>query len=203
MSVRDLGFHRLKDIEAPERIYQLVAAGLQEQFPPLKSLGAPVATVGVTAGVHGFPAALTRFIGRSRELDDVAELLARYRMVTVTGPGGVGKTRLSGEVAQQVTGRFADGVWLAELAGVADPDAVPATVATALGLQQGRGGPALEGLAEVLAARQVLLVFDNCEHLIDAVAELCGTLLPAADDVRILATSREPAGVAGEARYRL
>jgi hypothetical protein len=161
VSVRDLGFHRLKDIEAPERIYQLVAAGLQEQFPPLKSLGAPVATVGVTAGVHGFPAALTRFIGRSRELDDVAELLARYRMVTVTGPGGVGKTRLSGEVAQQVAGRFADGVWLAELAGVADPDAVPATVATALGLQQGRGGPALEGLAEVLAARQVLLVLSS------------------------------------------
>jgi predicted ATPase/class 3 adenylate cyclase len=203
VSIRDLGFHRLKDIEAPERIYQLVAAGLPEQFPPLKSLGAPVATVGVTAGVHGFPAALTRFIGRSRELDDVAELLARYRMVTVTGPGGVGKTRLAGEVAQQVAGRFADGVWLAELAGVADPDAVPAAVATALGIQQGRGGSALEALAEVLTARQVMLVLDNCEHLIDAVAELCGTLLPAADDVRILATSREPAGVAGEARYRL
>ena len=203
LSVRDLGFHRLKDIEAPEHIYQLVAAGMHEQFPPLKSLGAPVATIGVTAGVHGFPAALTSFVGRSRELDEVAELLARYRMVTVTGPGGVGKTRLAGEVVQRLADRFADGAWLAELAGVADPELVPAAVATALGLQQGRGGPVLEALAEVLAARQVLLVLDNCEHLIDAVAGLSGTLLPAADDVRILATSREPAGMAGEARYRL
>ena len=203
VSIRDLGFHRLKDIEAPERIYQLAAAGLQEQFPPLKSLGPPVATVGVTGGVHGFPAALTSFVGRSVELDKVADLLARYRMVTVTGPGGMGKTRLAGEVARGVAGRFADGVWLAELAGLADPEQVPATVATALGLQHNGSGPVIEALAEVLAARQVLLVLDNCEHLIDAVARLCATLLPAADDVRILATSREPAGVAGEARYRL
>jgi predicted ATPase len=114
-----------------------------------------VATVGVTAGVHGFPAVLTRFIGRSRELNEVADLLARYRLVTVTGPGGVGKTRLAGEVAQRVAGRFADGVWLAELAGVADPDLVPTAVATALGMQQASGGPVMEALAEVLAARQV------------------------------------------------
>jgi predicted ATPase/class 3 adenylate cyclase/DNA-binding CsgD family transcriptional regulator len=201
-SICDLGFHRLKDIEAPERIYQLAADGLQEQFPPLKSLGPPVATVGVTVGVHGFPAVLTSFVGRSGELDEVMELLARYRLVTVTGPGGMGKTRLAGETARRVADRFADGVWLAELAGVADPDLVPAAIATALGIQQG-GGSAMETLADVLAARQVLLVLDNCEHLIDAVARLCGTLLPAADDVRILATSREPVGVAGEARYRL
>jgi predicted ATPase/class 3 adenylate cyclase/DNA-binding CsgD family transcriptional regulator len=203
VSVRDLGFHRLKDIEAPERIYQLIAAGLQEQFPPLKSLGPPVATVGVTSGVHGFPAGLTSFVGRSVELDEVADLLARYRMVTVTGPGGMGKTRLAGEVARRVASRFADGVWQAELAGVADPDLVPAAVAAALGIQWSVGGSVIEALAEVLAARQVLLVLDNCEHLIDAVAALCGKLLPAADDVRILATSREPARVAGEARYRL
>src|SRR6185437_14153469 len=202
VSLRDLGFHRLKDIEAPERIYQLAADGLQEQFPPLKSLGPPVATVGVTVGVHGFPAVLTSFVGRSGELDEVMELLARYRLVTVTGPGGMGKTRLAGETARRVADRFADGVWLAELAGVADPDLVPAAIATALGIQQG-GGSAMETLADVLAARQVLLVLDNCEHLIDAVARLCGTLLPAADDVRVLATSREPVGVAGEARYRL
>jgi predicted ATPase/class 3 adenylate cyclase/DNA-binding CsgD family transcriptional regulator len=201
-SICDLGFHRLKDIEAPERIYQLAADGLQEQFPPLKSLGPPVATVGVTVGVHGFPAVLTSFVGRSGELDEVMELLARYRLVTVTGPGGMGKTRLAGETARRVADRFADGVWLAELAGVADPDLVPAAIATALGIQQG-GGSAMETLADVLAARQVLLVLDNCEHLIDAVARLCGTLLPAADDVRVLATSREPVGVAGEARYRL
>lgn len=157
MSVRDLGFHRLKDIEAPERIYQLVAAGLREQFPPLKSLGPPVPTVGVTAGVHGFPAVLTSFAGRSVELDEVADLLARHRMVTVTGPGGMGKTRLTGEVARRVADRFADGVWLAELAGVADPGLVPAAVAAALGMQHS-GGPVMEAIAEMPAARQVLLV---------------------------------------------
>jgi predicted ATPase/class 3 adenylate cyclase/DNA-binding CsgD family transcriptional regulator len=203
VSLRDLGFHRLKDIEAPERIYQLAAVGLPERFPPLKSLGPPAPAVGVTPGVHGFPGVLTSFVGRSVELHEVAELLVRYRMVTVTGPGGMGKTRLAGEVAQRVADRFADGVWLAELAGVGDPGLVPAAVAVALGIQHSGGGPVLEALAEVLAARQVLLVLDNCEHLIDAVAGLCATLLPAADDVRILATSREPARVGGEARYRL
>jgi predicted ATPase/class 3 adenylate cyclase/DNA-binding CsgD family transcriptional regulator len=203
VSLRDLGLHRLKDIEAPEHIYQLAAPGLPERFPPLKSLGPPAPTVGMTTGVHGFVAVLTSFVGRSVELDKVADLLDRYRMVTVTGPGGMGKTRLAGEVARRVADRFADGVWQAELAGVADPGLVPAAVATALGLQHSGGGPVMVALADVLAARQVLLVLDNCEHLIDAVAGLCGTLLPAADDVRILATSREPAGVPGEARYRL
>ncbi|MGN6794188.1 MAG: adenylate/guanylate cyclase domain-containing protein [Streptosporangiaceae bacterium] len=202
VSLRDLGFHRLKDFEAPERVYQLVAAGLQEQFLPLKGAGRPVATVGVTGGMHGFPAGLTSFIGRSADLDEVTELLARYRLVTVTGPGGVGKTRLASEVARRVADRFADGVWLTELGGVADPDLVPGAVAAALGIQQG-GGSVMESLTDVLAARQVLLVLDNCEHLIDAVAGFCGTLLPSADDVRILATSRTPAGAAGEARYRL
>jgi predicted ATPase/class 3 adenylate cyclase/DNA-binding CsgD family transcriptional regulator len=202
VSLRDLGFHRLKDIEAPERIYQLVAAGLQEQFPRLKSVGPPVATIGVTGGVHGFPAALTSFVGRSAELDELAELLARYRLVTVTGPGGVGKTRLAGAVARHVVDRFADGAWLAELGGVADPDLVPGAVATALGIQQG-GGSAMDALADVLATRQVLLVLDNCEHLVDAVAALSAALLSAADDVRILATSRTLIGVAGETRYRL
>jgi hypothetical protein len=202
-SLRDLGVHRLKDIEEPEQLYQLVAAGLQERFPPLKSLSPPAPMVGISGGVRGFPALLTSFVGRARELDEVAELLNRHRLVTVTGPGGVGKTRLAGEVARRVAGRFADGVWLAELAGVADLDLVPAAVATSLGIQQGGAASVMEALAEVLAARQVLLMLDNCEHLIDAVAALCGTLLPAADDVRILATSREPARVAGQARYRL
>ncbi len=203
LSVRDLGPHRLKDIEAPERLYQLVAPGLQEQFAPLKSLGLPAPAVGITGGVRGFPAVMTSFVGRARELEEVTELLDRFRLVTITGPGGVGKTRLAGQVARRVADRFADGVWLAELAGVTDPDQVPAAVATSLGIQQGGARSVLDALGEVLAPRQVLLVLDNCEHLIDAVARLCMTVLPAADDVRILATSREPAGVPGETRYRL
>ena len=152
--------------------------------------------------VHGFAAALTSFVGRVSELDEVAGLLDDYRLLTVTGPGGVGKTRLASEVAHQVAGRFADGVWLVELATVQEPALVPATVAVALGVAQA-GASVVDSLARVLARQQLLLVLDNCEHVIGAVAELCGTLLSAADDLRILATSREPVGVAGEARYRV
>jgi predicted ATPase/DNA-binding CsgD family transcriptional regulator len=157
-----------------------------------------------TAGVvrRGFRPALTSFVGRAAAVADVADLLARHRVVTVTGPGGVGKTRLAAEVSRQVAGRFADGVVLAELAAVQEPGLVPAAVTAALGIPlAGRGGA--DALAAVLARQQLLLVLDNCEQVIAAVAELCASLLAVADDVRILATSREPVGVAGEARYRL
>jgi predicted ATPase/DNA-binding CsgD family transcriptional regulator len=153
--------------------------------------------------MHGFPAVLASFIGRAGALREVAGLLAEYRLVTVTGPGGVGKTRLAGKVARQVAGRFADGAWLAELAGVRDPAQVAAVVAAALGIPEQPGVPAAGALARVLAGQQLLLVLDNCEHVIGAAAELCAGLLTACDDVRVLATSREPLAVAGEARYRL
>ena len=138
-----------------------------------------------------------------RAVREVAGLLDEYRLVTVTGPGGAGKTRLAGEVAGRVAGRFADGVWLAELAAVRDPALVPAVVAAALGVREQPGVPAAEALARVLARQQLLLVLDNCEHVIGAAAALCAGLLLACDDVRVLATSREPLRVAGEARYRL
>jgi predicted ATPase/DNA-binding CsgD family transcriptional regulator len=154
-------------------------------------------------GVHGFPAALTSFIGREGPVREVAGLLEDYRLVTVTGPGGSGKTRLAGEVAEQVAGRFADGVWLAELAPVADPALVAEIVMAALGVREQPAVPAADTLARVLARMQLLLVLDNCEHMIGAAAALCAGLLAACDDVRILATSREPLAVAGEARYRL
>jgi predicted ATPase/DNA-binding CsgD family transcriptional regulator len=154
-------------------------------------------------GAYGFAPALTSFVGRAAEMDQVAGLLGKYRLVTVTGPGGVGKTRLAAVVAQAVAGRFADGVWLVELAGVGDPALVPGAVAAVLGVQQGRGEPVMEALGEVLARRQLLVVLDNCEHVLAAAAELCATLLPLADDIGVLATSREPLGVAAEARYRL
>ena len=153
--------------------------------------------------MHGFPAALASFIGRAGALREVAGLLGEYRLVTVTGPGGVGKTRLAGEVAGQVAGRFADGAWLAELAAVRDPAQVAAVVAAALGIREQPGVAAAEALARVLAGQQLLLVLDNCEHVIGAAAQLCAGLLAACDDVRVLATSREPLAVAGEARYRL
>jgi len=155
------------------------------------------------SGVHGFPAALTSFIGRAEPLREVAGLLSDHRLVTVTGPGGAGKTRLAAQVARQVASRFADGAWLAELAPVADPVQVAAVVAAALGVREQLGLPAAEALARALARQQVLLVLDNCEHVIGAAAALCAGLLAACDDVRVLATSREPLRVAGEARYRL
>jgi predicted ATPase/DNA-binding CsgD family transcriptional regulator len=162
--------------------------------------GGPLAPAG---GMHGFVPALTSFVGRAGPVREVPALLAEYRLVTVTGPGGAGKTRLADQVAKQVAGRFADGAWLAELAPVRDPALVPAVVAAALGVREQPGMPAAGVLARVLARLQLLLVLDNCEHVIGAAAELCAGLLAACDDVRVLATSREPLRAAGEARYRL
>ncbi len=161
------------------------------------------AVAGAAGGVHGFPAALTSFVGRAAVVDEIAGQLGRYRLVTVTGPGGAGKTRLAGEVAKRVAGRFADGAWLAELAAVRDPAQVAAAVAAALGIRDLPAAAAADALAHALARRQLLLVLDNCEHVIGAAAELCARLLLGADDVRVLATSREPLRIAGEVRYRL
>jgi predicted ATPase len=166
--------------------------------------GRGVSAAETTAGgVHGFPAALTSFIGRDGPVRSVADLLKEQRVVTVTGQGGVGKTRLAGQVARAVAGRFADGAWLAELAPAGDPAQVAGMVAAALGVREQPGVPVAEAVARALARQQLLLVLDNCEHLIGAAAELCAGLLAECDDIRVLATSREPLRVAGEARYRL
>jgi predicted ATPase/DNA-binding CsgD family transcriptional regulator len=156
-------------------------------------------------GVHGFASALTSFVGRAGPVAEVAGLLGECRLVTVTGPGGSGKTRLAGEVAKRVAGRFADGVWLAELAAVRDPAQVAAAVAATLGVRDLPGASVEETLAAALSQyqHQLLLVLDNCEHVIDAAAALCARLLTTCGGVRVLATSREPLRVAGEARYRL
>ncbi len=153
--------------------------------------------------MHGFPAPLTSFVGRVAAVAEVAGLLGEYRLVTVTGSGGVGKTRLAGEVARQLAGGFADGAWLAELAPVADPAHVAAAVAAALRVRERPGIPTAATLERVLSRQQVLLVLDSCEHVIGAAAALCAGLLAACDDVRILATSREALRAAGEVRYRL
>jgi predicted ATPase/DNA-binding CsgD family transcriptional regulator len=161
------------------------------------------AAITAAGSVHGFPAELTSFIGRDEPVAEVTGLLDGRRLVTVTGPGGAGKTRLASELAGRVAGRFADGVWLVELAPVQDPAQVPAVVAAALGVRDLPGTSPTEALARALARRQMLLVLDNCEHVIGAAAELSTGLLLACDEVRILATSREPLRVPGETRYRL
>ena len=167
---------------------------------PRQAPGEPLTSAG---GVHGFVPALTSFVGRAGPVRAVAALLGRNRLVTVTGPGGTGKTRRAAEVARQMSGRYADGAWLVELAPVAGPAQVAAVAAAALGVREQPGVPAAEAVAQVLARQQLLLVLDNCQHVIGAAAQLCARLLAGADDVRILATSRKPLAVAGEARYRL
>jgi predicted ATPase/DNA-binding XRE family transcriptional regulator len=147
---------------------------------------------------HNLPAPLTSFVGRERELAELARLVGEARLVTLTGTGGVGKTRLALEFAAGAVKRFADGVWLAELAGVSDAGLVPVAVMEALGVRQERGMPAVEALVYRLRLAELLLVLDNCEHLLDACAELAGTLLRGSPGLRVLATSREALGLPGE-----
>ena len=152
---------------------------------------------------HNLPAGLTSFVGRASESARPEAMLAGHRLVTVTGPGGSGKTRMAIEVARALVPRFEDGVWLVELAQVDDPGLVPAAVAVVLGVREHPGLSLADSLAVVMGGRHLLLVLDNCEHVIDAAAGLCGTLLRAGDDLRVLATSREALQVAGEARFPL
>ena len=147
---------------------------------------------------HNLPAPLTSFLGREQDLARVEELLGQARLVTLTGTGGTGKTRLAVEAGARVVGRFADGVWLAELAGMADPGLVGAQVMGALGVRQAGDVPVLEALIWRLRSAELLLILDNCEHLLEVCAQLAAALLQAAPGLRVLATSREPLGLSGE-----
>ena len=147
---------------------------------------------------HNLPAALTSFLGREQDLARLERLLGGARLVTLTGIGGTGKTRLALEVGARVVGRFPDGVWLAELAGVADPGLVAVQVMEALGVRQQGQVPVIEALIYRLRSAELLLVLDNCEHLLEACAQLAGALLRASPALRVLATSREPLGMPGE-----
>ena len=150
---------------------------------------------------HNLPAPLTSFLGREQDLAGLDRLLDKARLVTLTGTGGAGKTRLAVEAGARAVGRFPDGVWLAELAGIADPGLVAAQVMGALGVRQAGDVPVLEALIYRLRSAELLLVLDNCEHLLDACAGLAGALLRAAPGLRVLATSREPLGLPGEVIY--
>lgn len=192
VSFLDLGAHRLKDLAHPERVYQVVHPDLPTEFPPLGSLeGFP----------NNLPAQLSSFLGREETLRAVQEVVDASRLVTLTGPGGVGKTRLALQVAADRIERHPDGVWLAEFGGLADPDLVPHAVRAALGVPEHPGRPTVTTLTGYLQRRDVLLVLDNCEHLIDAAAGLAATVLGASRQVRVLATSREPLHVPGEATW--
>ena len=185
----DMGPRRLRDIPNPVHVHQVASAGLRAEFPPLR-------TSDPAPGNLRRPT--TGFVGREAELEQVRKELDEHRLVTLTGVGGVGKTRLALEVAASVTDRFGDGVWLVELAPVGDPDAVPGAVAAVLGITHQPNVSLVESVAAAHEGRSRLLVLDNCEHVLDAVAELAEAILSHSADTRILATSREGLRTADE-----
>lgn len=191
VTILDLGRHALRDVPAPEHLYQLEVPGLATRFPPLRS-GAP--------DEDALPARLTSFLGRDTELRDLAGLLLDRRLITLTGPGGVGKSSLAVEMARQVRERFPDGTWFVPLADVEDPADVRSAIARTIGLHDGPGRPAADALGPYLAERSALLVLDNFEHVIDAAAEIA-ELLRIAPAIRAIVTSRAPLRVTGEQEY--
>jgi predicted ATPase/class 3 adenylate cyclase len=194
LALRDLGVHRLKDLPRTEHIFQLVAPDLSVDFPALRSLD---------AFPNNLPAELTSFIGREQELAELESMLSASRLLTLTGPGGTGKTRLALRLASGELETFADGAWLIELASLGDPTLLTQTVAGALGLQEEQGRSTLDVLLEYLRTRTTLLILDNCEHLIESCAQLADAMLRAAPGLKVLATSRESLDIAGETTYRV
>ncbi len=191
----DLGAHELRGVARPERVVQLCHPDLRNDFPTLNTAKSVAA--------HNLPSQFTSFVGRGSQLAELRRLLAEDRLVTLTGAGGAGKTRLGVEVANQAAGDYAEGVWYVDLAPITDPVVVPVTVARALGLPDQPGRSTMDTLLRFVHDRQLLVVLDNCEHLLDACAELVVALLGGAPGLRLLATSREPIGVPGEATWRV
>ena len=194
VTLRDMGERRLKDLVRPERVYQAVLPALPADFPPLRTLD---------ARGHNLPIQSTTFIGREREMHEVKTLLRSSRLVTLTGSGGAGKTRLALQVGADQIDDFADGVWLVEFAPLADPGLVPQEVARVLGVREEPGAELLATLLRSLRDKELLLLLDNCEHVVEASARLCDALLSGCAKVRIIATSREALRVPGEATFRV
>ena len=189
IALKDLGMHRLKDLHRPEQIFQILHPDLRAEFPRLLSLDLVP---------NNLPYQLTTFIGREQQIEEVRRHLAADRLVTLTGPGGGGKSRLAIQVAAQSVDSFPEGAWLVELDTLRDPELVPQAVASTLGIREQPGHTLTTALVERLAGRRLLLVLDNCEHLLGACAELADVLLKACPLLCILATSRQALGILGE-----
>jgi class 3 adenylate cyclase len=191
----DLGTHPLRDLPRPERVVQLCHPDVCNEFGPLRKRDAVVA--------QHLPVQLTSFVGRDAEMVEVRDMLAENRLVTLTGAGGVGKTRLAVQVAATVADDYEDGTWCVDLAPITDPDLVPVTAARTLGLPDQPGRSPENSLLQLVGDRHMLLVLDNCEHLLDASAALVTTLLGGCPRLSALTTSREPIGMAGEVTWRV
>lgn len=190
--LRDLGERRLKDLTRPERIFEVIIDGLPDEFPPLRSL---------ERFPNNLPVQLTSFIGREAEQAEVHRLLNATHLLTLTGPGGTGKTRLSLQVAAEVLDHYPDGVWLVELATLSDPEKLAEAFVNVLGVMVDAGEQTGTALANFVRRKHLLLILDNCEHLIVPVARLATTLLSAAPNLRILASSRTPLAIMGEVTW--
>jgi predicted ATPase/class 3 adenylate cyclase len=190
----DMGRHNFKDVPHAVRVFQANAPDLLRDFPPLRTFDILP---------NNLPTQLTSFVGRERELTDVKKLLHETHLLTLIGPGGTGKTRLALEVAGGLLDQYPDGVWLVELARILDPALVPRTTAIAIGLRDEPKRPVIDMLCDYLQRKKMLIILDNCEHLVDACAQMADRILHAASGLRVLASSREALGIAGEVTYRV
>ncbi|AYE93621.1 LuxR family transcriptional regulator [Mycobacterium paragordonae] len=193
--LNDLGSYELRGVARPERVVQLCHPDLCNEFPPLRTAKSPAA--------EHLPVQLTSFVGRVTEIGEVRHLLTGDRLVTLTGAGGAGKTRLAVQVAGGLAAEFGDGVWYVDLAPITGPELVPVVVGRALGMSDQQGRPQVEAIARFVADRRMLVVLDNCEHLLDACAELVVGLLSGCPGLTLLATSREPIGLPGEVTWKI
>lgn len=193
-----LGDHRLRDLDRPESVFQLLHPSLNASFPPLKSLDNPSLP-------NNLPQQLTSFIGREREISEITDLLKKTRLLSLSGSGGSGKTRLAMQAAAELLEQYADGVWLVELASVSVSDGALAaqTVAQALQISERSGQPMMQTLCESLKNKHLLLLLDNCEHLLAPCAAIASALLRTCPHIKIVATTREAIGIGGELTYRV
>ncbi|HJQ94491.1 MAG TPA: tetratricopeptide repeat protein [Acidimicrobiia bacterium] len=190
----DLGEHRLRDLEKPERIFQIARPGYQASFPPLGTL---------TRATTNFPVQLTSFVGRYRELEEVAKLIRGSRLVTLSGVGGTGKTRLAMQAAAAMADEFSNGVWLVDLAPIAEQELVEQAIADVFSVTRQGSRSLIDSVAEYLRPRQVLLLIDNCEHLLDAICGVATSLLASCKSLSVLTTSRELLRLPGEVAYHV
>jgi len=192
--VRDLGVHRLRDLEHPEHVYQLTAPDLRAEFPPLTSHGVPR---------NNLPPGLAPFVGRESEMEEIISLLGGHRVVTLAGTGGLGKTRTSVQVGARMLDRFEDGVWFVEFAPIAEDRYLPFTIAKATQSELAPEGDPVESLVRNLRDKHTFLILDNCEHLVEGIGMLAASIVGQCPNVTLLASSRQALGISGEITYRM
>jgi predicted ATPase/class 3 adenylate cyclase len=194
ISFRDLGERRLKDVIQPIRLYQIVSKGLREDFPPLKTLD---------ARPNNLPVQLTSFIGREKEIKDVKKLIRKNHLLSIIGPGGSGKTRLAAQAAAEIIDDFPNGVFIIELAQVTDPGLIIQFVMKSIGIKEESRTSPIDTLISYLNNKELLLIIDNCEHLINECADLTEKLLVSSSKLKIISTSREVLNCSGEQSYKI